>query len=278
VKPSSKILAIGIAALLSTQLSPAAQTAALPPMSENEQRSAALTRDLGTLIYLHDRAASIGTDEVRKLGVLDKDKRLHGYITERRGDEIRVTFYGTEKQGEAHSALYRVVVPDAGRPHPAEAIATPELLSTYEAGAVAARRLALGERFEPACSRQYNSVVIPAMAGPEMGWVVYLLPGTTEAKVLPVGGAHRVEVNAAGDRIGNRRTYTRACLNFSIDPNAEALVLTHLLDPQPTELHVFWSLQIRRPLMVLTLPDGSMWEVIGQNVRLIERGNATGGQ
>ena len=93
-------------------------------MSESEQRAAFAAGQLGGLIFLHDRAAWIGTDEVRKLKSFDKDKRVHGYVTERRGDEVRVTFFGAEK-GEADGALYRVVVPESGKPHSVEAIARP---------------------------------------------------------------------------------------------------------------------------------------------------------
>jgi hypothetical protein len=271
----SRVFVAAMAAFLLAPSSWGAGADPAPPMSEEEQRIAASVLELGTLIFLHDRAAWIGTDEVRKLKSFDKDKRLRGYITERRGNEIRVTFYGAEK-GEADAALYRVVVPESGAPHLAEKMSEPEPLSAYEAGAVAARGLALSERFEPACSRQHNTVVIPAPVGAESGWAVYILPGTTDAKVLPVGGAHRVEVNAAGDRIINRRAYSRSCLNLTNEPKAVALVLSHLLDPQPTELHVFWSLQTRKPLAVVTVPAGSMWFVSGrEGIKLMERGKET---
>jgi hypothetical protein len=256
----------------------AQETAPAPPISEAERTAIAAAADLGGLIFLHDRAAWIGTDQVRKINGFDKDNRLRGYVTERRDDQIRVTFYGAEK-GEADTALYRVVVPQTGTPYPAEKLGDPEPLSSYEANAVSARAVALGARFEPACSRQYNTVVLPATVGGEQGWAVYLLPGTTDAQVFPVGGAHRVEVNAAGDRIVNRRAYTTSCLSLDNNPQAEVLVLSHLLDPQPTELHMFWSLQIRKPLAVITLPAGSIWMVSGrEGIALIERGTASGGK
>lgn len=267
----SRIATAGLAAILLTRLSAAAENAPAPPMSDDEKRIAASSRDLGVLIFLHDRAAWLGTDEVRKLRGFDSDKRLHGYITERRGDEIRVTFYGGDKV-ESNAALYRVVVPDTGKPQPAEALAMPEQLSQYEMGAVAARGLALRERIEPMCSKQYNSVVVPASVGDATGWAVYLLPGTTDAKVLPVGGAHRIETNVGGDTVVSRRAYTRSCLNLTVEPKAAAMVLSHLLDPQPTELHVFWSLQVRKPLVVVTSPAGSAWYVTGQGIALMERG------
>jgi hypothetical protein len=246
-------------------------------MSEAEQRAVNAARSLGVLIFLHDRAAAIGTDEVRKLKGFDKDQRLHGYITERRGDAIRVTFYGAQA-GAADAPLYRVTVPNSGAPPPAEVVATAVLLSRYEAGAVAARKLALAEPPEPVCSMQYNSVVIPAAEGGPVGWAVYLLPGTTDAKVLPVGGAHRMEINPDATRVVSRRAFTRSCLTVANDPQAVALSLTHLLDPQPTELHVFWSLRLRKPLMVSTPPAGSLWAVSGQGIRLVERGRQNGGQ
>ncbi|MEO6079822.1 MAG: hypothetical protein ABIQ86_08600 [Steroidobacteraceae bacterium] len=240
-------------------------------MTEEEQADANAAAQRGVQIYLHDRAAWLATDEARKLKAFRDEKRGDGYVTERRGNEIRVTFFGAGTK-DSPLALYRVIVPDSAAAQPAEALENPEPLSGYEAGAVAARKLAMRQKVE-LCGKTYNSVVLPAPAGSDARWIVYLLPGTTERNVIPMGGAWRMEVNAAVDTVLSQRTYTRSCFQMPDDPKAEALVLTHLMDPVPTELHVFWSLTARKMIMVLMTQNESVWAVSRGSVGLVERGS-----
>jgi len=55
-----------------------------------------------------------------------------------------------------------------------------------------------------------------------------------------------------------------------------ALMITHLLDPIPTEAHVFWSIWAHKPLYVATPPNGTIWVVEGSKIRLVERKPAEG--
>ena len=69
------------------------------------------------------------------------------------------------------------------------------------------------------------------------------------------------------------RRFTNTCLELPL-PNAAqrremvALGVTHLLDPLPTEIHVFSSLAAKMPVAVGT-SDGRTWWVEGTAVRLI---------
>jgi hypothetical protein len=62
------------------------------------------------------------------------------------------------------------------------------------------------------------------------------------------------------------RPFTRSCLNMPARPpqgsTPSMLVVSHLLDPEPTELHVFTSLTSRLPVGVVT-PDRRLWTVNG---------------
>jgi hypothetical protein len=44
------------------------------------------------------------------------------------------------------------------------------------------------------------------------------------------------------------------------------LFMTHLLDPQPTEAHVFTSLSFHVPLFVGTMSNNILWEVSGASI------------
>ena len=48
------------------------------------------------------------------------------------------------------------------------------------------------------------------------------------------------------------------------------LMMTHLLDPTPTEIHVFLSLSSRLPVFVAT-SDGRLWKVAGDKIEPMKR-------
>ena len=48
-----------------------------------------------------------------------------------------------------------------------------------------------------------------------------------------------------------------------------ALTVTHLLDPVPTEIHVFSSLSIHLPVLVATTSNAHLWAVEGNRIRLV---------
>ena len=49
----------------------------------------------------------------------------------------------------------------------------------------------------------------------------------------------------------------------------EALVVTHFLDPTPTEIHVFSSLAAQVPIYVATTQNKHVWSVEGSKIRIV---------
>jgi len=192
-----------------------------------------------------------------------KDKRVRGWVTEEQQDGIVVTFID-----QTPAALYRISVSKEGVAGPVAALEEPAPLTVYEFGAATARAVALASKFEP-CSENYNSVVLPSAGAHGANWVVYLLPGTTKHNVVPVGGTYRMEVN--GSKVISQRGFTRTCIALQADPEAVGLMITHLLDPIPTEAHVFWSMWAKKPIYVATPPEGTIWIVDGDKISLVER-------
>lgn len=215
----------------------------------------------GRAIFEHDRAAAVATDVAMSQRAFKRDKRVRGWVTEARGDGIVVTFIdGTP------SALYRVLVSAEGVPSPLLPLEAPEPLDSFGSGAAMARRLALEAPF-PACSSTYNTVVLPDPAF-EGGWVVYLLPGTTRHDVVPLGGTHRFEVRDGA--VATERGFTRSCIALNRGPELAAMLVTHILDPVPTEAHVHWSLWAGTPMYVST--EGGLWKIEQGRVRPVSRG------
>lgn len=222
----------------------------------------------GLAIYRHDQAASVATDAARELRAFKKDKRVDGWITEEQQGQIVVTFID-----QTPAALYRIVVSKDGIAGPVAALESPTPLTDSESGAAAARKAALTTRFQP-CSETYNSVVLPVAETSGETWVVYLLPGTAKSNVVPIGGTYRIEIS--GSDVTSQRGFTRTCIALQTDPSAVGLMITHLLDPIPTEAHVFWSLWAKKPMYVATPPNGTVWAVEGDKIKLVERKSGDG--
>lgn len=259
-------LVLILTALWNSAVAQDERPAQLPPM---EEEAALRTAEVvGALLYRHDQAAAVATDALAKVRGFKRNRNLEGWITEAQGDSISVTFIGREN-GEPLAALYRVRVDASGQVEGAPAALKPaEPLTEFESAAAQARSLALRSPFQP-CSEKYNSVVIPNNSSSDE-WVVYLLPGTTNRNVVPIGGSYRIDVNI---RTGTAMVhpYTKTCIQLQNDPRAVGLAITHLLHSVPTDVHVFWSIWAKKPLYIATPPHGTVWSIEGQKIRLVER-------
>ena len=222
----------------------------------------------GRAIYLHDQAAAVATDAAMKLKAFRQDGKrgqLAGWITEQRDEGIVVTFLSSESIPRAR---YRATVASDGRvTGEVEALEEPAALSSYELGAARARATAATAKFEP-CSKTYNSVVLrdDREGG---GWIAYLLPGTTQHGVVPIGGSYRLDLDATGEKVVGQRGFTRSCIVLENPRDAVAIMITHLMDPVPTEVHVFWSAWARKPMYVGT-SQGS-WKIENGRIALMNR-------
>lgn len=256
-------------ALISGSLSAIADEP-IPKDLTPEQKAAALrsAETTGVAIYRHDRAAAIATDAAIALPQFKNDSRIKGWVTEEQQGQITVTFID-----ETPAALYRITISKEGVAGPVNAFDSPAPLTNYEAGAAAARSAALNSKFQQ-CSSSYNSVVLPSSDAPGSNWLVYLLPGTTKNNVVPIGGTYRVEVS--GSKVTSQRGFTRSCIALQTDPKAVGLMISHVMDPAPTEVHVFWSIWARKPMYIAIPQNGSIWLVEGNRITLIEQ-KAAGG-
>jgi hypothetical protein len=141
-------------------------------------------------------------------------------------------------------------------------------MTTLERRMVEARIIALTPdtlkkiNFRPCSNALVNSVVLPPATADAPVPVYILTPQSTMAS-FPIGGHYRVDIAADGS-IAASRPFAKSCIvmdRANMPENSKMFVLTHLLDPQPTEIHVWLSLVAGLPLAVATLPAGDVWTV-----------------
>jgi len=238
-----------------------AQAIATPPLTATEQDTLLAIEITGDRMARHDRAAWMASDALITPDGPGRDARVRGWVTSEHPDGIEVVFLDASS-----TALYRVRVDGAGRAGAVER--KPAVLDAFETGAAQARALAMGSGFTP-CAARYNPIVLPADDGPDR-WTVYLIPAMTDRNIVPFGGAYRLEI--ADGHIVSQRPYTRSCVQArrsAGDGAPKALWMTHLLDPLPTELHVFWSITTGLPMVVGT--SAGDWKIESGHPRLLER-------
>ena len=245
-----------------------AGTATAQTAQERTQLDRALQR--GRLIFELDRAAWVTTDDVRQRLPSDDRGAVRGWTVERDGGGYAVTYYAGE--GDARAAVYRGRVENrrvvSREVFPANA--RPPLTAVQRRLADARRAVRLMNQ-RPCTNAPFNTVVIPpeTAGGPAE---VYALTSQTDSNSYPFGGHFLGTISTTGELL-SRRAFTRACLNMLPQPprgsQPAGLIVSHLLDPTPTEIHVFMSIWMGLPVYVLT--GDRTWEVTGDGIRLIER-------
>lgn len=240
------ISATGIQDLGGTAPAPPADT--VPSAPSNEQRIAE-SANLGQTIYAFDRAAWIGSDALTASIPTDQLGSVGGYVVEASDARtLRVTYY----RGSAVTArAFFVVDVRGGKVVRKELLATPVALSADQAVLARARDVA-AERarersYKPCTPSPFNTVVVPSRRGGPVS--VYLLSAQQEARTYPMGGHYAVVVAPDGTVVASR-PYSVSCLNLTV-PKLPAgakpagFMINHILDPAPTEIHVFASYNLR---------------------------------
>lgn len=233
---------------------------------------------LGISLYLHDVAAARASDELMDRRIFKKDKRIQGWITDvaEKLDGIIVTFVGED--GGAAKALYRVTIPFGDGKVEYQALKPAQPLTESQRARVAARALAIAEfqKREERCAESYNTVVLPIQKPGDPFILVYLLAATDKPNVVMAGGHLRYEVSPDGAHLEGERTFTKACGEFPIGKSndgakPEAMMLTHLLDPTPTEIHSFLSRLHHQQIFVGTTENQLVWLVTEGNIIYLQK-------
>ncbi|HZF95481.1 MAG TPA: hypothetical protein VEZ20_11495, partial [Allosphingosinicella sp.] len=129
---------------------------------------------------------------------------------------------------------------------------------------MAAARAAVANLDRQPCGGTFNVFAIPPAAADGAVEVYKLSPQTQRGK-YPLGG-HFLATVAADGTVSAPRAFTNRCVDLDAPTELAGtqprpLAVTHLLDPLPTEIHVFLSLWMNRPLLVATGEPERLWTV-----------------
>lgn len=265
--------------ILTSLLAASAVSPVLAAPSDLELAAAADAERRGAQLFAYDQAAWHATDrfqaDLAAASISNEEldtANLQGYIAEPAdGGGVLVTFYS--QRDDTRSAYARYLYVDgiiSGEGILAEGV--DKALSPLALRIATAREKAIAEMRKPEhglCSdTPPNTLVVPVET--QGATAAYVLTSTTDANSFPAGGHYRFDFDAAGNLTGERR-FMRSC--FPIDwsekdgNRPEILFVTHLLDPQPTEIHAFVSRNIPIGLGVITSSNNAVWAITNGRIR-----------
>ena len=244
-------------------------TPAAPAAPAGDARRLDQVAWLGRMLYTFDRAAWVSTDALLAKVSKDKLAGVGGYVVEPgEGEVLHVTYYmGT---GDAARAFFVADV-RGGKVTASTMLAAPTPLTPAQAMLARARdvaaKAAVERGYKPCTSAPFNTVVLPL--GKDGPTAVYLLTPQKDAQHYPIGGHFRVVVGPDGAVLA-KRPYSVSCLSVPLAKLPKgaapvALTVNYLLEPTPSELHVFASYNLGLPLVVAT-SDNSVWQVAGSRI------------
>ena len=261
--------------LLSRLLLIAAAVLATPAMADPTAQQLAAAKEAearGAEIYAYDQAAWHSTDQFRidlkkaKLTLEQvSEQGVRGYVVEPAEKGLLLVTYYAQKDGRTWAfARYWMAgssVRRGGLVKPGEdAALSPLALKLVEMrgkGIAAA-----GEHKAFTCGKgRPNTVVLPPRA--DGTYPVYVMSGATQAGRFPAGGHSRFDFDANGKLIAHR-AFTKGCIDVVTATPGKTAVgygVSHSLDPQPTEVHVFVSYNVPIKLFVIIEPGNELWEI-----------------
>ena len=134
-----------------------------------------------------------------------------------------------------------------------------------------ARSIGPGPDFRPCTNAAFNAAIVPP-ASLDAPLEMYLTSAQTDANVYPLGGHYLLSLAPDG-RLLSVRKFTNSCLNMERPRGGgrrgepAALFVSHLLDPIPTEIHVFMALSSQAaPASSGSATRTSVWVVTGDGI------------
>jgi hypothetical protein len=245
---------------------------AKPRASAQEASATRLAFERGKLIYAYDRAAWQGSDDlVAKMP--DYASKVGGWIVDGPAEAPQLVFYD-KNEADPHAVFIARFKDRQLQSSQVLGASDDRNLSPQRKSMIAARLAAVAALATAGvgrCKEQpFNTVVLPPER-PGAATLVYIMTPQSDRKAIPMGGHYLVEVAADGSA-GKPRPFTKTCLEMPFADakggRPEALVVSHLLDPVPTEMHVFSSFAAGLPIYVST-ENGRVWAVNAAGIRIV---------
>ena len=267
--------------LLTSLVLLAAMTLAVPALADpsaGELTAASAAEARGAEIYAYDQAAWHSTDQMQadmqRAGLTYDSMRelgLAGFIVEPASDGLLLATYYGKKDGKSFAvARYWMAgskVKRGGLVKPGEDAALSPLALQLIDRREKAVTVAIGDEVSMCTKGQPNTVVLPPRADGSIP--VYFMSAAVENGTFPAGGHYLYVFDVAG-KLASKRPFTKGCITVdwrNLPKGAAGASVSHLLDPQPIEIHVFVSLNMPGKLFVITTSNKDLW--------LIDHGHIT---
>jgi hypothetical protein len=227
--------------------------------------------DRGKTLFLYDRAAWVTSDDATARIPLARQGEVGGWVVTSKFVGFHVDYFG--KDAGAERVIYSADLIDGKVsnatvfPISSEPTLKEPALRMARALRAARAEMIRHSDWQPCARAPFNTVVLPPEGDGTVP--VYFLTPQTQLDSFPFGGHYEVDVAADGST-ARTRPFTKGCITMSKPPlggraTPSALFITHLLDPHPTEIHVFEQYNIGLPVYVGTGPK-SVWKVENGNV------------
>lgn len=226
----------------------------------------------GAEIYAYDQAAWHSADRLR----LDMEKRgwglekvrqegLSGYIVEPVEDgRLLTSYYGIKGDKPFAVARYWTrggEIEKGGFLTDREDAEMSPLAQLLVQRRQQAMQLPTEQKVFRCTKGNPNVVVLPPRSDGSIA--VYIMSSPVERGVYPAGG-HYLYLFGSNGKLLSSRAFSNGCVNIgSSDPSRrpESVVLSHVLDPQPTEIHVFLNYVMQMPLVIVTVGSHDVWGI-----------------
>jgi hypothetical protein len=257
---SLALAAAPLAAQATASPAPAPAPATAQAMTSAETAAVQQAVELGGKLHAYDQAAWHGTDAMLEDLPRARTSGIAGWIVNEVADGWETVFFARE--GGRYEAIWAGIY-DGRKVIRRTTYASGERrLTPGEAALADAIELVRKQKADRCTPGAFNTVVFPS-GKPDGGIYAYLLTPQVANGEVPFGGHHRFEI--VDGKVKERRGFAKSCLVMSVagpgGKRPEALTITHLLDPVPTEIHVFSVWPAGVPVYVLTTGNDRLWAV-----------------
>jgi hypothetical protein len=223
----------------------------------------------GKLIHDLDQAAWHSTDVLLKALPKARHGEIKGWIVEPGEGGATVVYYGYE--GDTPYGVFTAVFRDGKvvssreiKPGDADRAFTP-----VQQRMALARKVATTAKVQPCARAAFNTVIVPP-ASATAPVEVYLLTPQVKAGEYPFGGHYLITVGADG-KVAATRPFMKSCMTQALPPNAVAAMVSHLLDPAPTEIHAWLARWMGKSVYVMVTEPQQLWEVTADGIRKVDK-------
>ncbi|MEO9763275.1 MAG: hypothetical protein ABJF49_06130 [Marinomonas sp.] len=225
--------------------------------TDKQQLQHALHR--GQALYNYDRAAWLATDAMLEAIKDPAGEGLRGWIVEEEETSWRVTFYKGE--GGGYAGVFEGIFDGQKLTSSGRVPSDRAPFDAKQTALVKARDAVKDVELQRCSSQPFNLVIMPTGKADGGLFVYYLVP-QSKADAVHLGGHYRFEVRD-GEQVDMRK-FTNSCIELGgaeveEETKPAALMISHILDRVPTEIHVFSTFALRTPIYVSTTQNKGLW-------------------